>query len=109
MKRKLFDTDPTNEIKLPRFKNQHHNYQRSQAMKQNLESIGLTDTPENNKRITNHLLEVGKTATLNNRIWIPSVLEGPNGKLPVNSTWKILDDGKKYLTTLLFQPINQGY
>lgn len=104
--RKIFDVDPQNEINLQRLKNRHHNWERSADMNNNLESIGLTDTPTNNEKIINHLLEVGQNkVTPDNYQWVPSVLEGANGKLQVNSSWKILDDGRKYMTTLRFKPI----
>jgi len=37
--------------------------------------------------------------------WVPSVLEGVNGKLQVLSSWKIFDEGRQYLTTFRFKPI----
>lgn len=40
-------------------------------------------------------------------IRFPSILEGPNGKLKMESTWKILDDGRKYLSTVVTKPINK--
>jgi hypothetical protein len=74
-------------------------------MKDILEKAGLTDTPENNKLITEHLLEVGNKVTPDNRTWVPSILKGPNGNLKVESTWKILNDGRAYLSTLKFKPV----
>jgi hypothetical protein len=103
--RKLFDADPENEKRLLKLKDQDHNYDRSQSMAKQLDAAGLTDTPENNEKIIDHLLDVGNKVTPENRVWFKSVLEGPNGKLEVQSTWKILEDGKKYLTTVNFIPI----
>jgi len=75
-------------------------------MNKNLESIDLADTPANNEKIINHLLEVGQSKVIpSHHQWVPSILEGDNGKLQVNSSWKILDDGRKYMTTLRFKPI----
>ena len=74
-------------------------------MQKNLELVGLEDTPSVNQKITEHLLEVGNAVTPENRVWVPSIIEGPKGKLRVESTWKILEDGKAYLTTLKLIPI----
>jgi len=103
--RKLFDADPNNEKKLKDLKDKHHNYERSISMNKELEAAGLMDTPLTNQKITENLLEVGKTVTPANRQWVPSIIEGPNGKLKIESTWKILDDGTAYLTTFKFIPI----
>jgi hypothetical protein len=55
-------------------------------MRKNLEAIGLTDTPANNQKIIDNLLETGNSVTADNRRWVSSTLEGPNGKLKVEST-----------------------
>lgn len=101
-KRKLFDADPNNAKQL---KDRHHNYERSVSMQKNLELVGLDDTPIVNQKITEHLLKVGKTVTPENNLWVPSIFEGPKGKLKIESTWKILDNGTNYLTTLKLIPI----
>ena len=102
--RKLFDADPNNANLLVRLGEQEHNLVRSSDMKRHLQDIGLDDTPENNQVIIEHLLEVGQQATPDNRLWLPSLLEGPNGLLQVESTWAILGDGRAYLTTLKLMP-----
>jgi hypothetical protein len=103
--RKLFDADSNNAKLLDKLKKQRHNFDRSQGMKDQLENIGLLDTPENNQMLIEHLLEVGNKVTPKNREWVPSILKGPNGSLKVESTWTILDDGRAYLSTLKFIPI----
>lgn len=55
--------------------------------------------------IINHLLKTGQSVGPANRVWVPSFLEGPNGALHVKSTWKILDDNRAYLNTLMFVPV----
>ena len=60
-RRKIFDIDPQNDINLQRLKNLHHNWERSVDMNKNLELIDLADTPANNEKIINHLLEVGQS------------------------------------------------
>jgi hypothetical protein len=105
--RKLFDSDPANAKRLDKLKDMQKNYNRSKALNQNLESIGLNNTPENNKTIFKNLLEAGNNVTPETREWFPSILEGPNGKLQMESTWKILDDGRKYLSTVVTKPINK--
>lgn len=102
--RKLFDADPNNEKLLDKLKKQEHNLDRSTDMKRHLDNIGLDDTPDNNQIIIEHLLEVGQKVSPENRLWVPSLLEGPNGLLQVETTWAILEDGRAYLTTLKLMP-----
>jgi len=59
----------------------------------------------NNNLLINHLLDVGQTVSPTNRLWVPSLLEGPNGSLQVKSTWKIMNDNRAYLNTLMFVPV----
>jgi hypothetical protein len=103
--RKTFDLDPANQKRIDQLKSMKHNFDRSQAMAKNLESIGLPNTPENNDLIMRNLLETGKSVTPENRVWVPGTLTGPTGSLRVNSTWTILEDGTKYLSTIRFMPI----
>lgn len=81
-----------------------HNFERSDDMKNKLESIGLNDTVENNQSIAKHLLKIGKGITSENRLDFPSILEGPKGKVKVLTTWSIVD-GQPYLSTIKLIPI----
>jgi hypothetical protein len=101
--RKLFDADPHNAEQLKRLEKMKHNFDRSDDMRQKLESIGLSDTIENNQSIANHLLEVGKQIRPENTLDFPSILEGPNGKLKVLTTWKMVN-GQPYLSTIKLIP-----
>ena len=103
--RKTFDIDPANQARIDQLKNMQHNFERSQSMAQNLDSIGLPNTLENNDLIMRNLLETGQSVTPENRVWVPGTLTGSNGSLRVNSTWAILPDGTNYLSTLRFMPI----
>lgn len=102
--RKLFDSSPENAKRLEQLNAQKHNLERSKDMGQRLEDIGFSDTPENNEALIKHLLDVGKKVTPEQRTWVPSTLTGPKGTLKVESTWKILDDQRAYLTTLKLIP-----
>ena len=103
--RKNFDLDPANQTRLDQLKNMQHNYERSQEMARNLDAIGLPNTPENNEHIMRSLLETAQGVTPERRVWVPGTLTGPGGSLRVNSTWAILPDGTKYLSSLRFMPI----
>ena len=105
--RKLFDADPNNAKLLDKLKSQDRNFRRSTDMARLLDEAGLTNTPTNNRLITDHLLSVGNRVTPDNRVWVPSILKGPNGNLQVESTWKILSDQRAYLSTLKFMPISR--
>lgn len=101
--RKLFDADPHNAEQIKRLEKMKHNFDRSDDMRQKLESVGLSDTIENNQSIAKHLLEVGKQIRPDNTLDFPSVLEGPNGKLKVLTTWKMVN-GQPYLSTIKLIP-----
>lgn len=104
--RKLFDADPNNAIKLDELKKMNKNYDRSSAMNDTLNSIGLTNTPQNNTKIVENLLNTGKKVTSENKIWVESIVEGPKGKLLLQSTWNIDVDGYIYLSTVKTMPIS---
>lgn len=101
--RKVFDADPQNAKRIKELEKMKHNFDRSDDMRQKLESIGLSDTIENNQTIAKHLLEVGKQINPNNTLDFPSVLEGKTGKLKVLTTWKLVD-GQPYLATIKLIP-----
>ncbi|UVI33429.1 PrsW family glutamic-type intramembrane protease [Paenibacillus spongiae] len=102
--RKVFDADRQNAERMKKLEKMKHNFERSDDMRQKLESVGLHDTIENNQSIAKHLLEVGKQIKPGNTLDFPSVLEGPNGKkLKVLTTWKMVD-GQPYLSTIKLIP-----
>jgi len=103
--RKAFDANPENQKLLDALKGKKHNFDRSVDLGKKLESIGLKDTARNNRKLVEHLLDVGETVTPENRLWVPSVFNGPSGQIKVESTWKILENGDKYLTTLKLIPM----
>ncbi len=106
--RKLFDRNPGNEQRLRHLKKLRHNYERSQSMLKSFIAIGFTDSDSDINNIVYHLLNVGKSVTIDNRLDYPSDLEAPNGTLKIRSTWRILSDGRKYLSTLNCIPSSKG-
>ncbi|GGD60030.1 PrsW family glutamic-type intramembrane protease [Paenibacillus nasutitermitis] len=102
--RKVFDADPKNASRLKSLEKMKHNFERSDDMRKNLESVGLDDTIENNQSIAKHLMDVGKQVKPDHTLDVPSVLEGPSGKLKTLSTWKMVD-GKPYLVTVKLIPM----
>ena len=95
-----FDKNPekVNEWKL--VNNQIHNVQRSQAMANDLNRIGIVDTPKNNQMIMGELLDTAKNITPENRK-TSIVLTGENGgSVRITATWAILPDGSKRLSTV---------
>lgn len=102
--RKEFDKNPENEQRLNKIKNLKHNYERSQSLFEAIKQIGMTDSSEDINKIISHLLEVGEQVAIETRVDYPSNLDGSNGQLRVLSTWTILPDGKKYLSTIKFIP-----
>ncbi|MES2740628.1 MAG: hypothetical protein V4754_06720 [Pseudomonadota bacterium] len=101
----MFDANPENTARLKQLNQMQHNFDRSTDMAKRLDSIGLTNTEANNNLLINHLLGTGQSVNSANRLWVPSIFEGPNGALQVKSTWKILDDNRAYLNTLMFVPV----
>lgn len=102
--RKEFDRNPNNDYRLLQIKKLKHNYERSRSMFASLQQVGFTDSVHDLDRIISHLLDIGDRVTLDNKVDYPSNLEGPNGQLRVLSTWVILPDGTKYLSTINFIP-----
>jgi hypothetical protein len=102
--RREFDRDPENEAKLEKIKGLKHNYERSQEMLRSIESIGIIDSVAGVRQVLQHLLDAGQDVTLETRQDRSSTLEGSIGKLKVLSTWKILPDESKYLSTIKFIP-----
>ena len=80
-----------------------YNYKRSQGNLKVLLNVGMVDSVENLNKIISHLLDIGATVTVDTRLRHPSRLKAPNGQMKVVSTWKILEDDTKYLTSLHFE------
>jgi hypothetical protein len=107
--RKKFDAEPQNEERLVFIRDRlKHNWERSQEMFETIKQIGWGDSVEVVDRIIAHLLSVGEGVTVETRFRHSSELEAPLGGLKVQSTWKILPDGTKYLSTINFIPIERG-
>jgi hypothetical protein len=98
--RKQYDQNPNNEKRLQQIKKLKHNYDRSLAMLKVIQSVGLNDSQETVNLIIEHLLNVGQSITLNNRVNYKSQIIAPNGTLIIQSTWKILPDNQHYLVTI---------
>lgn len=103
--RKEFDKNPENERRLNQIKKLRHNYERSQAMFVSIQQIGLTNSSEDINKIISHLLDIGEVVTIGTRIDYPSEIEGSRGRLRVLSTWVILPDETKYLSTIKLVPM----
>ncbi len=107
--RKKFDAEPQNEERLVFIRDRlKHNWERSQEMFETIKQIGWEDSVEVIDKIIAHLLSVGEGITVETRVRHSSQLEAPLGGLKVQSTWKVLPDGTKYLSTLNFIPIQKG-
>jgi hypothetical protein len=105
--RKKFDADPANAKRLEELRVLVKNHDRSTDLGANFEKIGLPNTPESNRKIIDHLLEVGQKIDSSNRLWFSSELEGPKGTLKIESTWRLLPDGRAYLSTIKMKPIKE--
>ena len=88
-----------------RLDSQLHNYQRSQEMSRTLINAGIQDTPENTKKIVDALFEAANEVKPPNETKIPKIIDGPNGKVIVESWWKVSPDGTKYLSTIILKPV----
>ncbi len=91
-----------------------HNSPRALQNELQLNRIGIPDTPEMRKYVTDHLAHTaeqpfGRTFS---KEWdggsgdfgvTESVLYGPHGALGVESTWQILPDGAHRLSTVIFR------
>ncbi len=107
--RKKFDAEPQNEERLLFIRDRlKHNWERSQEMFETIKQIGWGDSVEVVDKIIAHLLSVGVGVSVETRVRNSSQLEAPLGDLKVQSTWKVLPDGTKYLSTINFIPIPKG-
>jgi hypothetical protein len=106
--RKQFDADPRNEDRLVFIRDRlRHNWERSQEMFETVKKVGWGDSAEVVDKIIAHLLYVGENVTVETRVRHSSQLSAPLGDLKVQSTWKMLPDGTKYLSTINFIPISK--
>lgn len=103
--RKEFDKNLENEHRLNQIKKLRHNYERSQSMFISIQQVGLTNSAEYIKKIISHLLDIGEQVTLESRVDYPSKIEGSRGRLRILSTWVILPDETKYLSTIKLVPM----
>ncbi len=106
--RKEFDKNLDNEQRLEHIKKLRHNYERSQEMFASIKKIGFTDSVEDINNIISHLLLVSESVSFETRVDHPSELEGPSYQIKVLSTWVILPDNTKYLSTIKFIPKQGG-
>jgi len=102
--RKRFDASRENEWRLKEIKNLKHNYERSQEMFESIKKSGLADSVDGISTIIAHLLFVGEEVDVQSPVRHPSKLEGPLGNLKVLSTWTVLPDGMRYLSSLNIIP-----
>ena len=103
--RKEFDKNPENEHRLNQIKKLRHNYERSQSMFISIQQAGLNNSVEDINKIIAHLLDIGELVNLETRADYPSEIEGSRSRLRILSTWKILPDETKYLSTIKLVPM----
>ena len=103
-KRKMYDANPKNEATLRKLKILRHNYERSQEMWKSVQKVEMTDSRQDINKIIDHLLDIGNQVTQKTRKDYPSQMKAPKGLLRILSTWAILSDGTKYLSTLKLIP-----
>ena len=102
--RKSFDANRENERRLAEIKNLKRNYERSQEMFESIKKIGFADSVDDISTIIKHLLSVGEKVDVQSPVRHPSKLEGPLGNLKVLSTWVVLPDGVRYLSSINIIP-----
>ena len=83
-----------------------HNYRRSQEMSRTLEWAGIDDIPSNNRRIVEKLFEAAEQVE-EGHTEIISYIEGKTGTVQVVSRWHILENGVKYLATIILKPVKE--
>ena len=93
-------------FRLKKLQDLKRNYQRSIAMGETLRKAGFKDTEDANNTIISHLLDVGQHINVSNNVKYESILRGPNGNVKVLSTWKVLPDGRVYLSSIVLIPID---
>jgi hypothetical protein len=102
--RKSFDANSENERRLKEIKKMKRNDERSQEMFASIKKIGFADSVEDISTIIKHLLSIGEEVDIQSPVRHPSKLDGPLGKMQVLSTWAVLPDGTRYLSSINFIP-----
>ena len=73
-------------------------------MFESIKRIGISDSVADINMIILHLLSVGEGVKMETRVEHESKGQGPLGSLSVRSTWAILPDGARYLSTIILGP-----
>jgi len=102
--RKSFDANPENKRRLKEIMKLKYNDERSQEMLESIKKIGIADSVDGISPIIAHLLSVGEEVDVQSPVRHPGKLEGPLGNLKVLSTWTVLPDGMRYLSSMNFIP-----
>jgi len=102
--RKNFEANAGNARRLKEIKNLKHSYERSQEMFASINKIGLGDSVNDIIVIIRHLFAVGKEVDVQSPVRHPSKLDGLLGTLKVLSTWAVLPDGMRYLSSINIIP-----
>ncbi len=86
--------------RLERLERLEYNYRRSQGNLKAVQDVGLNDSDELVRQLIEHLLMVGQSVSTAS--YQMSEIEAPLGRLHIQSYWQILNDGRNYLTTVIF-------
>lgn len=86
--------------RLARLERLEYNYRRSQGNLKAVEAVGLNDSDEVVRLITEHLLMIGESVSTAG--YQTSNLDGPLGTLYIQSYWQTLSSGQNYLATVIF-------
>jgi hypothetical protein len=70
-----------------------------------IQQVGLTNSAEDINKIISHLLDIGELVNLETKANYPSEIEASRGRLRTLSTWVILPDETKYLSTIKLVPM----
>jgi len=106
--RKRFEANPENKRRLKEVKMLKHNYERSQELFESIKEIGFSDSVEDISTVVKRLLSFGEQVDIQSPVRHPGKLEGPLGKMKVLSTWAVLPDGTRYLSSINFIPQKEG-
>ncbi|MCL1675934.1 hypothetical protein [Elizabethkingia meningoseptica] len=100
--RKVFDSNPENNLKLKNIQKDIENINKSINNKKGLEKAGYFDDINGNKKVFDYVLAIANknASNIKQGEWLIVPLRGPKGNVTTMTQWQKLSNGKLYLKTI---------
>nr|WP_233174393.1 hypothetical protein [Elizabethkingia sp. ASV34] len=100
--RKVFDSNPENNLKLKNIQKDIENINKSINNKKGLEKAGYFDDINGNKKVFDYVLAIANknASNIKQGEWLIVPMRGPKGNVTTMTQWQKLSNGKLYLKTI---------